>query len=217
MELLRDLVRDLVGIIFPGAFFILLMIWFLWATMLLFGSTELLTTFLRGNTFYTSSVLLIFAYIAAWYKITNAGVGTEAGTRIYRAGSKHLPLVRALVMSGPVGGTRLVIYDLTKLGCPMWMEFVAAGASMIRFIGAGQKDVAIGRDRDVPEGVAAGLDMKTWSVGEVLPPQWIDAFDKQVFRNIGGTLDWFAIYGWMGNLICKKPNANWIMRGITGA
>lgn len=64
MELLRDLVRDLVGIIFPGAFLILLTIWLLWATMILLGSSELLTTFLTGRSFYTFSILLIFSYIA---------------------------------------------------------------------------------------------------------------------------------------------------------
>jgi hypothetical protein len=93
-----------------------------------------------------------------------------------------------------------------------------AGTKMIAYEGAGENTIAIGRDRDVPAGTITGFDWSTWFLGELLPAGWLQAFDeKGIFRQIGGTLDWEAVYAWMGQLICNKPAANWIMREVTEA
>ena len=39
MELLRDLIRDLVGIIFPGSLIVIFTIWLLWGVFLPFNVT----------------------------------------------------------------------------------------------------------------------------------------------------------------------------------
>lgn len=61
-----------------------------------------------------------------FYEITNSGSGTEAGSRIYRAGSLNLPLARLAVIVETGSNERLIIFDLTKADCPMWMERTAA-------------------------------------------------------------------------------------------
>lgn len=64
MELLRDLIRDLVGILFPGGLFVFFTAWFLWGVLILFGSEDVLNIFLTGNDFVVSFMLIIISYIA---------------------------------------------------------------------------------------------------------------------------------------------------------
>lgn len=125
--------------------------------------------------------------------------------------------------------------DLALMELSVWRRFAAdlrgereyiarddarykAGVSLIKFSGADQQDIAIGRSRDVPLGVIAGLDLSSFHLSELKPAGWLKEFDEaSIFRWISDTLDWEAIYCFMGNLVCGQPNANWIGRGVTGA
>lgn len=67
MELLRDLIRDLVGIIFPGSLIVIFTIWLLWGVFLPFNTSldsspvSLITS---ANNFAVLFALLIFSYVA---------------------------------------------------------------------------------------------------------------------------------------------------------
>lgn len=67
MELLRDLIRDLVGIIFPGSLIVIFTIWLLWGVFLPFNVTvdsspvSLITS---ANNFAVLFALLVFSYVA---------------------------------------------------------------------------------------------------------------------------------------------------------
>ena len=59
-----------------------------------------------------------------WYKLS----GGNSHTRIYRAGSAHMPLEAAIVATD----TGLLILDLTDPNMPLWMEFVRASSNSSR-------------------------------------------------------------------------------------
>ncbi|MAO41186.1 MAG: hypothetical protein CMK70_13595 [Pseudohongiella sp.] len=56
-----------------------------------------------------------------WYKLS----GGNSHTRIYRAGSAHMPLEAVFVASGVGTSARLQILDLTDPNMTLWMEFIA--------------------------------------------------------------------------------------------
>jgi hypothetical protein len=64
-----------------------------------------------------------------WYKLS----GGNSHTRIYRAGSAHLPLERVAVASGSGTSLRLQIFDLTDPLMPMWKEWVAGVDFLISY------------------------------------------------------------------------------------
>ena len=64
MDLLRELVRDVVGIIFPGALVILLIAWLFLGTMILLVPPDLLGDLGRVNPTVSFSAALVFSYVA---------------------------------------------------------------------------------------------------------------------------------------------------------
>ncbi len=61
MQIVRDLVRDLVGIIFPGGLIVAFTLWFFWAVVIIIDPSTSLTLFPTDNNIL---ILLIFSYIA---------------------------------------------------------------------------------------------------------------------------------------------------------
>ena len=64
MELIRDLVRDLVGIIFPGSLLIILTLWLLFGISIIFPPLASLNVFAFSENSVGFLVLLIFSYVA---------------------------------------------------------------------------------------------------------------------------------------------------------
>ncbi|VEN73617.1 membrane hypothetical protein [Candidatus Desulfarcum epimagneticum] len=64
MGLLRDIVRDGVGILFPGGFLVFFILWAFSGLILLFFSLNVFSIILKLNSFLTFSAFLIFSYIA---------------------------------------------------------------------------------------------------------------------------------------------------------
>jgi|GEM_PF-6681703 len=73
-----------------------------------------------------------------WYEVTDTVA--PAATRIYRAGSAHLPMRRAAVLAGAGATQRLIILDLTTTDCELWMEFANPASGIL---GEGSSNVAI--------------------------------------------------------------------------
>lgn len=66
-----------------------------------------------------------------FYKITDDTPASETASRIYRAGSRHLPRSIVPIVSGSGASARLILFDITQEGCPMWMEFIATAGGAI--------------------------------------------------------------------------------------
>ena len=64
MELLRDIIRDLVGILFPGGFLILFFSIFLFGLLIFVIPINLFNNIFSFNNFILFSILIIFSYIA---------------------------------------------------------------------------------------------------------------------------------------------------------
>lgn len=64
MELLRDFLRDLIGIIFPGCLIIIFITWFFASFIYLFFPIDFSSFMVLGQNLYFYIVLLIFSYIA---------------------------------------------------------------------------------------------------------------------------------------------------------
>jgi len=61
MQVARDLIRDLVGILFPGGLLVIFTLWFYWAVIVPFSPSTSFSISLTDNSFF---VLLIVSYIA---------------------------------------------------------------------------------------------------------------------------------------------------------
>lgn len=85
-----------------------------------------------------------------------------------------------------------------------------SGVSAIAFVGAGNKNIALQSDRDIPDQSILLIDLDKWHIGEVMKPQWVgqDAGDGAEFKRVGRTNDFEANFGTIGNSICEQPNAN---------
>lgn len=64
MQLLRDLIRDLVGIIFPGGLLIMFTLWFFWGIMISLKLPNLFTIIPSVDNVAIFSILIILSYIA---------------------------------------------------------------------------------------------------------------------------------------------------------
>jgi len=64
MEVIKDFLRDLIGIIFPGCLLIIFIVWFVISFLLLFIPINSTTLLSISQNFYFYIVLLIFSYIA---------------------------------------------------------------------------------------------------------------------------------------------------------
>ena len=61
MQMVRDLIRDLVGILFPGGLLVIFTLWFLWAAIIPFSPSTSMSFLTTDNNIF---VVLIFSYIA---------------------------------------------------------------------------------------------------------------------------------------------------------
>lgn len=87
MQVIRDLIRDLVGILFPGGLLVALTLWSVWAVTIIFTSSILVNILPTDNNFL---VLLIFSYIAGQsLRIKRLGDLEKLCTEYYR--KKVLP------------------------------------------------------------------------------------------------------------------------------
>jgi hypothetical protein len=64
MDLIRDLLRDLVGIIFPGGLFVILTLWLIFCLAIVLFSFNINSIFVIGDKSISFLILLIFSYIA---------------------------------------------------------------------------------------------------------------------------------------------------------
>ena len=64
MELIRDLLRDLVGIIFPGGLFVIFTLWLFFGVLIILIPLDLFNIYSIGDKSFGFLVLLIFSYIA---------------------------------------------------------------------------------------------------------------------------------------------------------
>lgn len=124
--------------------------------------------------------------------------------------------------------------DLILMSLGVWRKFAAdlrgdrrfvtaaetgkyrGGTNMLMYDGADGNAIPITRDRDVPTGTMWGFYWPCWYLGYLLEAQWLKQFDESsIFRRIHDVLGWEAIYAWIGELICTKPAAQWVSKGIT--
>lgn len=84
-----------------------------------------------------------------------------------------------------------------------------AGVSTIAYTGAGGKDLAINRDRDVLGKAMFLLDMSTWHLGEVKSPGWVQMDGEgSPWHRMDKAVGWEAQFGWMGQGVCEAPGGN---------
>ena len=63
MELIRDLLRDLVGIIFPGGLFVIITLWLIFGVLIILIPDDISNIYSIGDKSISFLVLLIFSYI----------------------------------------------------------------------------------------------------------------------------------------------------------
>lgn len=67
MELIRDLLRDFVGVLFPGGLLVIFTLWFIFSIMIFFIPADSFNSLASFNNFVTFSILLVFSYIAGQF------------------------------------------------------------------------------------------------------------------------------------------------------
>ena len=64
MQIVRDLVRDLVGILFPGGLIVALIFWFFLCILIAFCPLEVTSILGQIDNWLAFALLLIFSYVA---------------------------------------------------------------------------------------------------------------------------------------------------------
>ena len=64
MQVVRDLVRDLVGILFPGGLLVILVVWFFLTILVAFYPLEVTSLLDKADNWLAFALLLIFSYVA---------------------------------------------------------------------------------------------------------------------------------------------------------
>ena len=89
MELIRDLLRDLVGIIFPGGLFIILTLWLIFCVLIILIPGNISNIYSIGDKSISFLVLLIFSYIVGQsVRIRQLETLEHACTEAYRKKKK---------------------------------------------------------------------------------------------------------------------------------
>jgi hypothetical protein len=67
MELIRDLLRDFVGVLFPGGLLVVFTLWFIFGIMIFFIPSDTFNILSSFDNFAIFSILLVFSYIAGQF------------------------------------------------------------------------------------------------------------------------------------------------------
>lgn len=85
MELIRDLLRDLVGVIFPGGLFVIFTLWLFFGILIILMPSDVFTVYSIGDKSVSFLTLLIFSYIAGQsLRIKQLNQLEKACTETYR-------------------------------------------------------------------------------------------------------------------------------------
>ena len=68
--------------------------------------------------------------------------------------------------------------------------------------------------RDMPNGMIAFLKTDTWCITELQKPGFAD-LDGNVLSRVVNADRWEGFYRWYYNIVCKRPNANILLSGLT--
>ena len=74
--------------------------------------------------------------------------------------------------------------------------------------------IPIKSGQHVPKGMIIFLNLGSWSVLELGPGKWADD-DGAVLSRVSGSDVYSAYYAWYMQLICKHPNANGVLCGLS--
>ena len=74
--------------------------------------------------------------------------------------------------------------------------------------------IPIKAGQHVPKGMIVFLNLGSWSVLELGPGKWADD-DGAVLSRVSGSDVYSAYYAWYMQLICKHPNANGVLCGLS--
>lgn len=89
MEVVRDLIRDLVGIIFPGGLLVCFTLWLFFGIIIIFVPSSSLTILAIGDNSISVFALLIFSYVAGQFlRLKRLDDLEEKCTRVYRKKDK---------------------------------------------------------------------------------------------------------------------------------
>jgi hypothetical protein len=82
------------------------------------------------------------------------------------------------------------------------------------FTGLSYGGMPIKISRDVPNGMVAFLKTDTWCITELQKPGFAD-LDGNVLSRVVNADRWEGFYRWYYNIVCKRPNANILLSGLT--
>ena len=82
------------------------------------------------------------------------------------------------------------------------------------FTGLSYAGIPIKTSRDMPNGMITFLKTDTWTITELQKPGFADQ-DGNVLSRVVNADRWEGFYRWYYNLVCKRPNANINLTGLT--
>ena len=82
------------------------------------------------------------------------------------------------------------------------------------FSGLSYGGIPFKTSRDMPNGMIAFLKTDTWCITELQKPGFAD-LDGNVLSRVVNADRWEGFYRWYYNIVCKRPNANILLSGLT--